>query len=50
MAESSAVQAKRKTGLALKVLGAFFKLGCTSFCGPVARLGYFRTEAVARLA
>jgi chromate transporter len=35
-------------GSALEVLGAFLKLGCTSFGGPVAHLGYFRAEFVAR--
>ncbi len=33
---------------ALEVLGAFLKLGCTSFGGPVAHLGYFRAEFVDR--
>ena len=31
-----------------EVLGAFLKLGLTSFGGPVAHLGYFRTEFVDR--
>jgi len=35
-------------GSALEVLGAFLKLGCSSFGGPVAHLGYFRAEFVAR--
>ncbi|WP_337179500.1 chromate efflux transporter [Hydrogenophaga borbori] len=35
-------------GTALEVLVAFLKLGLTSFGGPVAHLGYFRTEFVAR--
>lgn len=35
-------------GSALEVLLAFLKLGLTSFGGPVAHLGYFRTEFVAR--
>lgn len=35
-------------GTALEVLAAFFKLGLTSFGGPVAHLGYFRTEFVER--
>ena len=30
------------------MLGAFLKLGCTSFGGPVAHLGYFQNEFVAR--
>jgi chromate transporter len=32
----------------LEVLLAFFRLGLTSFGGPVAHLGYFRTEFVER--
>lgn len=35
-------------GAALEVLGIFFRLGLTSFGGPVAHLGYFRDEFVAR--
>ena len=31
-----------------EVGGAFLKLGLTSFGGPVAHLGYFRTEFVER--
>jgi chromate transporter len=31
-----------------EVFGAFLRLGCTSFGGPVAHLGYFRTEFVQR--
>jgi chromate transporter len=31
-----------------EVLGAFLRLGLTSFGGPVAHLGYFRTEFVER--
>ena len=37
-----------RRGSALEVLGAFLKLGLTSFGGPVAHLGYFRTEFVER--
>jgi chromate transporter len=48
MVEPVAVRAERGEGSALEVLGAFFKLGCTSFGGPVAHLGYFRAEFVAR--
>src|SRR3954465_11973907 len=32
----------------LEVFGAFLKLGLTSFGGPIAHLGYFREEFVAR--
>ncbi len=35
-------------GSALEVFRAFLKLGVTSFGGPVAHLGYFREELVAR--
>jgi chromate transporter len=35
-------------GSALEVLLVFLKLGLTSFGGPVAHLGYFRTEFVER--
>lgn len=35
-------------GSALEVLRVFAKLGLTSFGGPVAHLGYFRTEIVER--
>lgn len=36
------------SGSAWEVLLAFLKLGLTSFGGPVAHLGYFRTEFVGR--
>lgn len=32
----------------LEILIAFLRLGCTSFGGPIAHLGYFRTEFVDR--
>ena len=35
-------------GTVLEVLWAFLRLGLTSFGGPVAHLGYFRTEFVER--
>jgi chromate transporter len=35
-------------GNALEVFGAFLRLGLTSFGGPIAHLGYFRDEFVAR--
>ncbi|HLW93536.1 MAG TPA: chromate efflux transporter [Roseiarcus sp.] len=37
-----------KRGGAIEVLAAFLKLGLTSFGGPIAHLGYFRDEFVAR--
>jgi chromate transporter len=37
-----------QTGPALDVLRIFARLGCTSFGGPVAHIGYFRTEFVTR--
>lgn len=35
-------------GSVLEVLLAFLRLGCTSFGGPVAHIGYFRSEFVER--
>ncbi len=32
----------------LAIFGIFFRLGCTSFGGPIAHIGYFRTEFVER--
>ena len=37
-----------RAGTPLEVLWAFFRLGLTSFGGPIAHLGYFRTEFVER--
>ncbi len=39
---------RRDPGAAWEVLLIFLRLGCTSFGGPVAHVGYFRTEFVAR--
>ena len=39
---------RRPGGSALEVLAVFFRLGLTSFGGPVAHLGYFREEFVHR--
>jgi chromate transporter len=36
--------------MSLEILSVFFRLGCTSFGGPVAHLGYFRAELVERRA
>jgi chromate transporter len=45
---TAATPTTQRTGSALEVLWVFLKLGCTSFGGPVAHLGYFRAEFVAR--
>ena len=37
-----------RRGSAWEVLGVFLKLGITSFGGPIAHLGYFRSEVVER--
>src|SRR5260370_3201774 len=47
MSEAVAVARQRRRA-ALEVLLAFLRLGMTSFGGPVAHLGYFRAEFVAR--
>jgi len=41
---------QQETGSPAEVLRAFFRLGLTSFGGPIAHLGYFRGEFVARRA
>jgi chromate transporter len=46
--ESPAPTPQKATGSPAEVLGAFLKLGLTSFGGPVAHLGYFRSEFVER--
>jgi chromate transporter len=38
----------RHSGSAAEVFSAFLRLGLTSFGGPIAHLGYFRAEFVAR--
>lgn len=54
MAESSETAAptlpgdERDRGSFLEVLSVFTKLGLTSFGGPAAHLGYFRTELIER--
>lgn len=42
------VAAEPVRGSFLEVLGVFTRLGLTSFGGPIAHLGYFRTELVER--
>ena len=42
----SAAPAER--GSLLHILGIFLRLGCTSFGGPIAHIGYFRHEFVER--
>ncbi|MGB3740470.1 MAG: chromate efflux transporter [Castellaniella sp.] len=41
-------EAAAARGAPLAVFGAFLKLGLTSFGGPIAHLGYFRSEFVER--
>src|SRR5438309_5432349 len=45
---TAAREAGAQDGSAVPVLLAFLKLGLTSFGGPVAHIGYFREEYVAR--
>jgi chromate transporter len=45
MSEASAMAHR---GSVLEVLRVFTRLGCTSFGGPVAHLGYFRAECIQR--
>lgn len=45
---ASTTDAPRAQGTPGEVLSAFFRLGLTSFGGPIAHLGYFREEFVAR--
>jgi chromate transporter len=46
--EGLVVDHAEQRGSAFEVLRAFFRLGLTSFGGPVAHLGYFRAEFVER--
>src|SRR5579875_2107952 len=39
---------ERPASRAAEVLAAFLRLGCTSFGGPVAHIGYFRATFVQR--
>jgi chromate transporter len=47
-AASPGAGGRRQRGSAAEVLRVFFRLGLTSFGGPVAHLGYFRAEFVDR--
>src|SRR5271157_1802913 len=47
-AAHSAEAGGRLPGSPLEVLFVFLKLGCTCFGGPIAHIGYFREEFVAR--
>src|ERR1017187_4549966 len=38
----------RTTGTVAEVFAIFLRLGCTSFGGPIAHLGYYRAEFVER--
>src|SRR5204863_9331964 len=44
----STLEPAQPRGSALEVLGVATRLGLTSFGGPIAHLGYFRQEYVAR--
>ena len=46
--ECAASPSPRRGGSVSEVFLAFLRLGCTSFGGPVAHLGYFRQELVVR--
>jgi chromate transporter len=48
IAASEAAETTGHPGSALEVLRVFTKLGLTSFGGPIAHLGFFRTEFVER--
>jgi len=47
-ASNRTVSPARAHGSALEVLLIFLRLGCTSFGGPIAHLGYYRKEFVER--
>jgi chromate transporter len=48
MSEAAAIAPRTRHSSPLEVFRVFLRLGLTSFGGPVAHLGYFRTEFVAR--
>jgi chromate transporter len=48
LTDASASQKKTTLESSAEVLLVFLRLGCTSFGGPIAHLGYFQTEIVER--
>ncbi|MFH0301092.1 chromate efflux transporter [Bradyrhizobium sp. 31Argb] len=48
ISDSEAKPSRPRTGSPLEVLLVFLKLGLTSFGGPIAHIGYFRSEFVER--
>jgi len=48
VARGEGAAASRPSGTVSEVLSVFFKLGISSFGGPIAHLGYFREEFVVR--
>ncbi len=48
VAKPETARSEAPRGSALEVLGVALRLGLTSFGGPIAHLGYFRAEYVAR--
>ena len=48
MASDERVASDQRAGTAFEVLRVFFKLGVSSFGGPIAHIGYFREEFVVR--
>src|SRR5579863_6145330 len=48
MASDQRVASDQRAGTAFEVLRVFFKLGLSSFGGPIAHIGYFREEFVVR--
>ena len=48
MSQADAEASASSEGRAVEVLAAFLKLGLSSFGGPIAHIGYFRQEFVAR--
>ena len=48
MTEPRIIGPAAPTGTAIEVFVAFLRLGLTSFGGPIAHLGYYRADIVAR--